>query len=123
MGSNNHQKPLDTSTFSRVQKWYLLALTAIAPTILLAQLLMPFYLNAQLNHSRVINVAGRQSAFSQKFAKEISKNNSDGGMGLFFMKEGIHDCNGALFINSELGKGTRVTINYKTNKKLDLHGT
>ena len=37
---------------------------------------------------------------------------SEGGMGLFFMKERISYINGRLFINSRKGKGTRVTINY-----------
>ena len=33
------------------------------------------------------------------------------GMGLFFMKERINYVNGRLFIHSEKGEGTRVTIN------------
>lgn len=37
--------------------------------------------------------------------------NSDGGMGMTFMKERIKYINGRLFLNSELGKGTRVTLN------------
>jgi signal transduction histidine kinase len=37
---------------------------------------------------------------------------SEGGMGLFFMKERISYINGRLFINSKKGKGTRVTVNY-----------
>lgn len=34
------------------------------------------------------------------------------------MKERISYINGRLFINSQPGKGTRVTINYKTEQKL-----
>lgn len=33
------------------------------------------------------------------------------GMGLFFMKERVNYVNGRLFINSEKGQGTRITIN------------
>ncbi|NNE76801.1 MAG: PAS domain-containing protein [Pricia sp.] len=53
---------------------------------------------------------------------EVPKNTSEGGMGLFFMKERIGYINGRLFINSAPGKGTRVTINYKTDKKPELYG-
>ena len=58
--------------------------------------------------------------FDASILGEIPKNNSEGGMGLFFMKERISYINGRLFINSELGKGTRVTINYKTAKTKEL---
>jgi signal transduction histidine kinase len=54
--------------------------------------------------------------FDAAILDEVPKNNSEGGMGLFFMKERISYINGRLFINSELGKGTRVTINYKTEE-------
>ena len=37
--------------------------------------------------------------------------NGDGGMGMTFMKERITFVEGRLFLNSELGKGTRVTLN------------
>src|SRR5690606_39905846 len=37
--------------------------------------------------------------------------NADGGMGMTFMKERIKYINGRLFLNSELNKGTRVTLN------------
>ena len=60
--------------------------------------------------------------FDAAILDEVPKNNSEGGMGLFFMKERISYINGRLFINSELDKGTRVTINYKTNKTKDLNG-
>lgn len=71
MPSSNHQKPLDTTTFLRVRKWYLLALAGIALTIIIAQILIQTHLNSQLSDSRVINVAGRQRAFSQKLVKEV----------------------------------------------------
>ena len=51
--------------------------------------------------------------FEAKILNEVPKNNSEGGMGVFFMKERIGYINGHLFINSKLKEGTRVTINYK----------
>ena len=67
---NEVNRGLDTDTFKRVQKWYLLALAAIALTVLIAQILIQQHLNSQLDDSRVINVAGRQRAYSQKLVKE-----------------------------------------------------
>tara|TARA_R110001583_G_scaffold43178_12_gene137290 strand:- start:2431 stop:3945 length:1515 start_codon:yes stop_codon:yes gene_type:complete len=54
--------------------------------------------------------------FDPAILTQVPKNSSEGGMGLFFMKERIDYINGRIFINSELGKGTRITINYKTDK-------
>ncbi len=71
MANSKHEKPLDTTTFQRIRKWYLLALAGIALTIIIAQILIQAHLNSQLNDSRVINVAGRQRAFSQKLVKEV----------------------------------------------------
>ncbi|MBW8243630.1 type IV pili methyl-accepting chemotaxis transducer N-terminal domain-containing protein [Muricauda oceani] len=68
--TKNQQQNLDVSTFQRFRKWYLLALSAIALTIIVAQILIQQHLNSQLNDSRVINVAGRQRAYSQKLVKE-----------------------------------------------------
>lgn len=70
MKSRGSQYSLDTSTFLRIRKWYVLALAAIALTIIIAQILIQQHLNSQLDDSRVINVAGRQRAFSQKLVKE-----------------------------------------------------
>ena len=64
------QQALDIATFLRVRKWYLLAIAAIALTVIFAQILIQQHLDSQLNDSRVINVAGRQRAFSQKLVKE-----------------------------------------------------
>ena len=61
--------------------------------------------------------------FDDTILDKMPKNNSEGGMGLFFMKERISYINGRLFINSVPGKGTRVTINYRTEKNLKYHGT
>ncbi|MGX1928655.1 type IV pili methyl-accepting chemotaxis transducer N-terminal domain-containing protein [Flagellimonas sp. 2504JD4-2] len=71
MENHKQQQALDTATFLRVRKWYLLALATIALTIIVAQILIQQHLNSQLNDSRVINVAGRQRAFSQKLVKEV----------------------------------------------------
>ncbi|MEO0528223.1 MAG: ATP-binding protein, partial [Bacteroidota bacterium] len=60
--------------------------------------------------------------FDPSVLDKAPKNNSEGGMGLFFMKERISYIDGRLFIHSENGKGTRVTINYKTAKESILHG-
>lgn len=70
MKSRGSQHSLDTTTFLRIRKWYVLALAAIALTIIIAQILIQQHLNSQLDDSRVINVAGRQRAFSQKLVKE-----------------------------------------------------
>ncbi|WP_394748108.1 PAS domain-containing sensor histidine kinase [Spongiimicrobium salis] len=70
MEHQKQQQALDTATFLRVRKWYLLAIATIALTIIVAQILIQQHLNSQLNDSRVINVAGRQRAFSQKLVKE-----------------------------------------------------
>lgn len=70
MKRSNQQQTLEVSTFLRIRKWYLLALSAIALTIIIAQILIQQHLNSQLNDSRVINVAGRQRAYSQKLVKE-----------------------------------------------------
>ncbi len=70
MKKSNQQQALDVSTFLRIRKWYLLALSAIALTVIIAQILIQQHLNSQLSDSRVINVAGRQRAYSQKLVKE-----------------------------------------------------
>jgi PAS domain S-box-containing protein len=59
-----------------MRKWYVLALAAIALNIIIAQILIQAHLNSQLNDSRVINVAGRQRAYSQKLVKEVLLLNS-----------------------------------------------
>ncbi len=71
MPKSIHNEPLDTATFRRIRKWYLLALAGIALTIIIAQILIQTHLNSQLDDSRVINVAGRQRAYSQKLVKEV----------------------------------------------------
>lgn len=84
------------------------------------------YILVTINYSHpilsvVIDDDGK--GFDDSILSQLPKNNSEGGMGLFFMKERIDYINGRLFINSELGKGTRVTINYKTEENNIAHGT
>lgn len=84
------------------------------------------YILVTLNYSYpilsvVIDDDGK--GFDDTLLAQSPKNNSEGGMGLFFMKERIDYINGRLFINSEIGRGTRVTINYKTEENNILHGT
>ena len=43
--------------------------------------------------------------------------NGDGGMGMTFMKERITYIDGRLFLNSEIDRGTRITLNIPLNKK------
>ncbi len=71
MDKDTLHQPIDTATFQRMRKWYVLALAAIALNIIIAQILIQAHLNSQLNDSRVINVAGRQRAYSQKLVKEV----------------------------------------------------
>lgn len=71
MNDNKFERPLDTTTFLKIQKRYMLAFAGIAITIIVAQILIQLHLNSQLDDSRVINVAGRQRAYSQKLVKEI----------------------------------------------------
>ncbi|MET1258233.1 ATP-binding protein [Flagellimonas sp. DF-77] len=73
---NGGSRGLDTETFQRVQQWYLLALAAIALTVIVAQILIQQHLDGQLDDSRVINVAGRQRAYSQKLVKEALQLNA-----------------------------------------------
>lgn len=71
MDKDTPSQPIDTAAFQRMRKWYLLALAAIALNIIIAQVLIQAHLNSQLDDSRVINVAGRQRAYSQKLVKEV----------------------------------------------------
>lgn len=70
------------------------------------------YIIVTLSHSEtilsiVIDDDGK--GFEPDKIKKVK--NGDGGMGMTFMKERIKYINGRLFLNSELGKGTRVTLN------------
>ncbi len=65
-----------------------------------------------LSHSKnilSINIDDDGKGFEPSKVKKVK--NGDGGMGMTFMKERIKYIDGRLFLNSELGKGTRVTLN------------
>jgi signal transduction histidine kinase len=62
---------LDQRTFDRLSRLYIIALSAIALSVILSQILVRKHLNDQQSDSSVINVAGRQRMLSQKLTKEI----------------------------------------------------
>ncbi|MEM1328123.1 MAG: ATP-binding protein [Bacteroidota bacterium] len=67
---NNTRSLLDRFTFGRLSRLYSIALSAIALSILISQILVQRHLQSQLSDSRVVNVAGRQRMLSQKLTKE-----------------------------------------------------
>ncbi|MDI1322448.1 MAG: type IV pili methyl-accepting chemotaxis transducer N-terminal domain-containing protein [Algoriphagus sp.] len=64
-------KTLDQYTFNRLRRLYIIALGAIAISLLTSQFLIRRYLSDQEDDSRLVNVAGRQRMLSQKLSKEI----------------------------------------------------
>ncbi|WP_439488978.1 ATP-binding protein [Algoriphagus sp.] len=64
-------RSLDQVTFNRLRRLYLIALGAIAISLIASQILIRKYLNDQENDSFVVNVAGRQRMLSQKLNKEV----------------------------------------------------
>ena len=68
---NDHSSSLDTSTFNRLRHLYILALGAIACSVIISQIIVHNYLIDQQDDSTVINVAGRQRMLSQKLSKEV----------------------------------------------------
>ncbi|SFC44242.1 PAS domain S-box-containing protein [Flagellimonas taeanensis] len=97
MKRSNQQQTLDVSTFLRIRKWYLLALSAIALTVIIAQILIQQHLNSQLSDSRVINVAGRQRAYSQKLVKEALLLNQ-GNLGKDEQQELLDELKNTLYV-------------------------
>lgn len=61
---------IDQSTFRKLQRRYTIALSAIALSVIISQILIHAYLSDQENDSRIINMAGRQRMLSQKLTKE-----------------------------------------------------
>ncbi|WP_258105707.1 type IV pili methyl-accepting chemotaxis transducer N-terminal domain-containing protein [Marinoscillum sp. MHG1-6] len=57
------------SKFKRLGQFYLLALGAIALSVIISQFLIQTFISRQSDDSRVINVAGRQRMLSQKISK------------------------------------------------------
>ncbi|MHB0755551.1 sensor histidine kinase [Polaribacter sp. M15] len=62
---------LDQRTFSKLSRLYILALSAIALSVIVSQVLVRNHLANQESDSTVINVAGRQRMLSQKLTKDI----------------------------------------------------
>jgi signal transduction histidine kinase len=62
---------LDQKTFNKLSRLYVIALTTIAISVIISQVLVRYHLNKQQSDSTVINVAGRQRMLSQKLTKEI----------------------------------------------------
>ncbi|WP_343328516.1 type IV pili methyl-accepting chemotaxis transducer N-terminal domain-containing protein [Polaribacter staleyi] len=62
---------LDQRTFNKLSRLYMIALSAIALSVIISQVLVRNHLETQKSDSTVINVAGRQRMLSQKLTKEI----------------------------------------------------
>ncbi|WP_158839644.1 sensor histidine kinase [Polaribacter sp. L3A8] len=62
---------LDQRTFNKLSRLYIIALSAIAFSVIISQVLVRNHLETQKSDSTVINVAGRQRMLSQKLTKEI----------------------------------------------------
>lgn len=62
---------LDQRTFSKLSRLYIIALSTIAFSVIISQILVRNHLNNQESDSTVINVAGRQRMLSQRLTKEI----------------------------------------------------
>ena len=57
MPKNGHS--VDKDTFNKLSRLYIIALSTIALSVIISQLLIRKYLNSQQNDATVINVAGR----------------------------------------------------------------
>ncbi|MGB5418817.1 ATP-binding protein [Algibacter sp.] len=62
---------LDQRTFDKLRRLYIIALSTIALSVIVSQILIRAHLSGQESDSKVINVAGRQRMLSQKLTKEI----------------------------------------------------
>jgi signal transduction histidine kinase len=62
---------LDQRTFERLSRLYIIALSTIALSVIISQILIRKHLTDQQSDSTIINVAGRQRMLSQKLTKEI----------------------------------------------------
>ncbi|APY12637.1 histidine kinase [Seonamhaeicola sp. S2-3] len=67
----SNRNSLDQSTFERLRRLYIIALSTIALSVIVSQILIRKHLKDQESDSRIINVAGRQRMLSQKLTKEI----------------------------------------------------
>ncbi len=62
---------LDQKTFDKLRRLYIIALSTIALSVIISQILIRTHLKRQENDSTIINVAGRQRMLSQKLTKEV----------------------------------------------------
>lgn len=62
---------LDQRTFDKLRRLYIIALSTIAVSVIVSQILIRTHLSGQESDSTVINVAGRQRMLSQKLTKDI----------------------------------------------------
>ena len=67
----NSGNSLDQRTFDKLSRLYIIALSTIALSVIVSQILIRKHLNDQQSDSTVINVAGRQRMLSQKLTKNI----------------------------------------------------
>lgn len=67
---NSTPTPLEKQTFRKLKRLYIFALSAIAISLLLSQLLVHRFLNEQKNDSTIVNISGRQRMLSQQLTKE-----------------------------------------------------
>ena len=62
---------LDQRTFDKLRRLYIIALSTIAVSVIVSQILIRTHLSGQESDSTIINVAGRQRMLSQKLTKDI----------------------------------------------------
>ena len=67
----NKGNSLDQRTFKKLSRLYVIALSTIAFSVIVSQILIRKHLNDQEGDSTVINIAGRQRMLSQKLTKEV----------------------------------------------------
>ncbi|WP_136481333.1 sensor histidine kinase [Cognatitamlana onchidii] len=68
---SQHSNSLDQRTFDKLRRLYIIALSTIAISVIISQILIRTHLRRQESDSTVINVAGRQRMLSQKLTKDI----------------------------------------------------
>lgn len=63
------KKIAEKPTFEKLGRYYLVALCAIAISIIVSQILVQKFISEQKNDSRVVNLSGRQRMLSQRISK------------------------------------------------------
>ncbi len=67
----NKVRSLDNHTFNKLRRLYIIALSTIAISVIISQIIIRNFLNDQQSDSTIINVAGRQRMLSQRLTKQI----------------------------------------------------